>query len=291
MIPSQKISQIARSALLKEINLSPKPGLVDRYDNGAHSDMDHALFLESIDAISPFFSLFYESGCASTSSKETLNDLRKIGVKCENAMLSATNGVNTHKGGIFALGLLCGASGRLISNNQECTLKNVCIEVSRICDGLLRNDLRSGNERCAPPTAGQLIYRQYGFGGARAEAESGFLTVQRYALPAYRDALCDGYSVVESELIALISLISNNNDTNVISRSGIHGLNFSKCTAKKSLNTLRKKGFRDFETEVSNMNTVFVSRNISPGGSADLLSVMLFLVDFESYFLNGEGVC
>ncbi|MBN3868403.1 triphosphoribosyl-dephospho-CoA synthase CitG [Gluconobacter kondonii] len=291
MITSEKISQIARSALLKEINLSPKPGLVDRFDNGAHSDMDHALFLESIDAISPFFSLFYESGCASTSSKEALNDLRKVGVKCENAMFSATNGVNTHKGGIFALGLLCGASGRLISNNHECTIENVCIEVSRICDGLLHNDLRSGNERCAPPTAGQLIYRQYGFGGARAEAESGFLTVQRYALPAYRDALCDGYSAVESELISLISLISNNNDTNVISRSGIYGLNYAKVFSKKALNTLREKGFRNFETEVSEMNTAFISRNISPGGSADLLSVMLFLVDFERYFLNGESVC
>ena len=103
--------------------------------------------------------------------------------------------------------------------------------------------------------------------------------------------MCDGYSAVESELISLISLISNNNDTNVISRSGIYGLNYAKVFSKKALNTLREKGFGNFETEVSEMNTAFISRNISPGGSADLLSVMLFLVDFERYFLNGESVC
>ena len=99
------VPALAEAALWQELELTPKPGLVDKLNNGAHRDMDHALFVRSIAAITPWFSRFAELGSAHADKPagEQLRLLRPMGLACEQAMYAATNGVNTHKGGIFAL--------------------------------------------------------------------------------------------------------------------------------------------------------------------------------------------
>ncbi|NAX35623.1 triphosphoribosyl-dephospho-CoA synthase, partial [Vibrio sp. V29_P1S30P107] len=110
------IAELAYHSMLVEVHLSPKPGLVDLINNGSHSDMDVALFEASADAIRPFLNDFLYAGFEhSQCSVESLIDvLRPIGLKAENAMFNATSGVNTHKGMIFSLGLVCGAVGWLV---------------------------------------------------------------------------------------------------------------------------------------------------------------------------------
>ncbi|CAK7191917.1 2-(5''-triphosphoribosyl)-3'-dephosphocoenzyme-A synthase [Commensalibacter sp. Nvir] len=289
---SNTVTDMARDALLSEINLHPKPGLVDPQDCGAHSDMDYSLFLESIHAITPFFRLFYEEGykTAYVPASQTLRVLRKIGIRCEQTMFTATKGVNTHKGGVFSLGLLCGAVGRLTATKKKYTSLDICAEVSSICDGLVQNDLEQVNSK-SQYTAGESIYLRHGLGGARAEAESGFATVQRYALPAYRKALLNGAPSDHAKLIALITLMAHNQDTNVISRVGLSGLEFVQNASKKVLNTLQEKGFLAFRRDVKQLNHVFIAHRISPSGSADLLSVMLFLINSENIFSEREILC
>ncbi len=104
---------LAAEALWQELELTPKPGLVDRLNNGSHRDMDHALFVRSIMAITPWFARFAELGevHAAKPADRQLRILRPMGMACEQAMYAATGGVNTHKGGIFALGLLCFTPG------------------------------------------------------------------------------------------------------------------------------------------------------------------------------------
>lgn len=135
---------LAAEALWQELELTPKPGLVDRLNNGSHRDMDHALFVRSIMAITPWFARFAELGEAHAAkpADRQLRILRPMGMACEQAMYAATGGVNTHKGGIFALGLLCFAAGRV----KNISADSLCCEVSNICHGLVARELagRSG---------------------------------------------------------------------------------------------------------------------------------------------------
>ncbi|MBS0985108.1 triphosphoribosyl-dephospho-CoA synthase CitG [Acetobacter thailandicus] len=290
MINAATISDLARYALLREVSLSPKPGLVDRYNNGAHTDMDYALFLLSIDAISPFFKLFYEQGSvtANLSPPLALQALRKTGIACEQAMFKATGGVNTHKGAVFALGLLCGAAGRLTAKHHTVNVATLCAEVSAICHNLTEKDLGQA-KRNNTLTAGEKIYLTYGLSGARGEAEGGFATVRRYALPAYTEALTQGMPADHAELISLLTLMSYNEDTNVISRAGLSGLKFVQQQAQKILFALKEEGDFDLRHQTEALNAAFTSQGISPGGSADLLSVMLFLYYIQVAFSKGEG--
>ncbi|VTM91216.1 triphosphoribosyl-dephospho-CoA synthase [Raoultella ornithinolytica] len=128
-----EVPRLAEEALWQELELTPKPGLVDRLNNGAHHDMDHALFVRSITAITPWLSRFTELGSdyADQPAGEQLRLLRPMGIACEQAMYAATGGVNTHKGGIFSLGLLCFAAGRV----REVTASSLCSEVRILCRG------------------------------------------------------------------------------------------------------------------------------------------------------------
>ena len=129
------VPALAEAALWQELELTPKPGLVDKLNNGSHRDMDHALFARSIAAITPWFARFAELGNAHADkpADAQLRIIRPMGMACEQAMYAATNGVNTHKGGIFALGLLCFAAGRV--NNLSAD--SLCCEVGNICRGLV----------------------------------------------------------------------------------------------------------------------------------------------------------
>lgn len=243
---------LAEEALWQELELTPKPGLVDKLNNGSHSDMDHALFARSIAAITPWFTRFAALGDAHADKPvaEQLRLIRPMGMACEQAMYTATGGVNTHKGGIFALGLLCFASGRV----KNVSAQSLCCEVSNICRGLVAREL---TERSGQATAGERQFQLYGLTGARGEAESGFSTV-RNALAKWR-----GRSLHE----LLLGLMAINQDSNLVSRGGIDGLRYVQGYARE----LITNGWdRD---ALLKMDNALIERNLSPGGSADLLSV------------------
>ncbi|MGX5868431.1 triphosphoribosyl-dephospho-CoA synthase CitG [Enterobacter cloacae] len=246
------VPALAEAALWQELELTPKPGLVDRLNNGSHRDMDHALFVRSIAAIAPWFMRFAELGNTHVDKPagEQLRILRPMGMACEQAMYSATGGINTHKGGIFALGLLCFAAGRV----KEACAESLCLEVSNVCRGLVSRELAG---RSGQATAGERQYQRYGLTGARGEAESGFATV-RNALARWNGRSLHGL---------LLRLMAINQDSNLVSRGGIEGLRYVQGYARELLaNGWDREALR-------RMDNALIERNLSPGGSADLLSV------------------
>ena len=245
------VPELAEEALWLELELTPKPGLVDTLNSGSHRDMDHAMFARSIAAIAPWFSRFAELGSehADNPAAEQLRLIRPMGMACEQAMYAATGGVNTHKGGIFALGLLCFAAGRV----KTATAESLCGEMSDICAGMVARELAG---RSGIATAGERQYQQYGLTGARGEAESGFATV-RAALAQWNGNLHE----------LLLRLMAVNQDSNLVSRGGMDGLRYVQGYAKALLaNGWDRKALIE-------MDAALIARNLSPGGSADLLSV------------------
>lgn len=263
------IATLAADALRSEVWLTPKPGLVDSINNGSHSDMDLPLFLRSIDAITPWLHQFYALGQQDflQPRQAMLMRIRPTGIACEQAMFCATQGVNTHKGGIFSLGLLCTAAGRIHARRQPLTRRGMCHEVAAMTQGLIERELQSCRQ---PVTAGERLFVTYGMTGARGEAQSGFLTLRRHVLPYWYDE----NNTERRSLNALLHLMAYNPDTNLVSRGGLNGLYFVQNYARRLL----KKGWQ--KEDLQEMDRQLIARHLSPGGSADLLAIATVLMAF-----------
>jgi triphosphoribosyl-dephospho-CoA synthase len=263
------IATLAADALRSEVWLTPKPGLVDSINNGSHSDMDLPLFLRSIDAITPWLHQFYALGQQDflQPRQAMLMRIRPTGIACEQAMFCATQGVNTHKGGIFSLGLLCTAAGRIHARRQPLTRRGMCHEVAAMTQGLIERELQSCRQ---PVTAGERLFVTYGMTGARGEAQSGFLTLRRHVLPYWYDE----NNTERRSLNTLLRLMAYNPDTNLVSRGGLNGLYFVQNYARRLL----KKGWQ--KEDLQEMDRQLIARHLSPGGSADLLAIATVLMAF-----------
>jgi len=274
------VSELAYHAMLVEVHLTPKPGLVDLFDNGAHSDMDVRLFERSAEAIKPFIYDFLIAGFQyrNYSADDLLSVLRPIGISAEKAMLRATKGVNTHKGMIFGLGLICGSIGWLKGKNLTIDSMHISHVIKRTCMGLVFDELKSSNTTAQ--THGEKLYQQYGLTGARGEASSGLATIMKYSLPAYEDAIEQGQTTERALWHVLLVLMANNQDTNVVSRGGMHGLRFVQNAAWK---LLQKGGseYSELEQDLLELNQQFIERRLSPGGSADLLAMTWLLAQIN----------
>lgn len=272
------IAEYAYQALITEVMLTPKPGLVDQRNSGAHRDMSIDTFLKSASVISGWLPRFVDIGYrfADVSACEFLPLVRPTGVLCERAMFVATQGVNTHKGAIFALALLCSAAGRLVAMQIDLTRDRICAEVAAICAGLVSRELESDG---AAQTAGERIFRDHGLAGARGEAASGFLTVRSFALPVYDRVRRAGNNEAMALLESLLHLLAVNADTNLISRGGLAGMEHVREYAR----TLVRQGGGLASHGLEKMAAFdddLIARNLSPGGSADLLIVTAFLARF-----------
>ncbi|WP_081296945.1 triphosphoribosyl-dephospho-CoA synthase CitG [Gilliamella sp. App4-10] len=272
-------AQLATQALIKEICLSPKPGLVDMNNSGAHRDMDFQTFVHSISAISNWFECFYQYGKASAlhNNKLFLAGIRPIGIECEQAMLQATNQVNTHKGGIFAFGLLLGAIGKLEQLELPLNTQSICNEVSSFCQGMVQNELKQNN---LTSSVGEKLFKLHNLTGARGEAESGYATVRNISLPIFEEMQNSGYDEESCLLQAMLHLLAYNQDTNVVSRGGLDGLTFVQKQAKKLIN---QGGIihPDGRHNLYQLDTELIKRNLSPGGSADLIAITWFLSQYK----------
>ena len=279
------IAEYADRALLTELMLTPKPGLVDRRNCGAHSDMDMHTFVASARAIAPWWPRFVAIGYASAhiAARDTLPLVRPTGVRCEQAMLRATGGVNTHKGAIFSLGLLCIAAGRLLAHGIAITREQLCGEVASICVGLVVRELDGAKEA---HTSGERVFQRYGLTGARGEAASGYGTVRAAALPVYDRLRRDGVGEEVALLQVLLHLLAVNGDTNLVSRGGLAGLDFVRAYARR---LLREGGALapDSVKKMTAFDDALIARHLSPGGTADLLGLTWFLAQFPT---SGDNI-
>lgn len=272
------IGDLAHQALIREVELTPKPGLVDRRNTGSHRDMDLQTFHASAKAIAPWLAVFFRRGVVDhgVPARHFLPRLRPEGVACEQAMFRATSGVNTHKGGVFSMGLLCAAAGRLWGRGESATRSALCEEVAQICEKLVEQELG----RCAEAmTAGELLFRRHGLTGARGEVASGFVTVREHALPAFAHALHAHGCETLALHAALLQLLAYNRDTNLVSRGGMEGLAFVQAEAGRLLEA-GGVSHPDYLERLAALDDALIARNLSPGGSADLLAVTWFLAHF-----------
>jgi len=262
----KKLSSLAQQAILFEISLSPKPGLVDKFSNGSHADMNYQTFIDSTAAISPWFAELVREGYSFSDSDLTkaLPFIRNIGLRMESAMYEATQNVNTQKGIIFLMGLSLFACGKLFRQSDQFAVEEFRNIIRGVCKDLVTKEL---TDTKSVKSHGEDIFHQYGFGGARGEAESGFATVVDFGLPQLA-----GVAELKDEdaMKCFLSIAANNNDTNILYRSNSDVLeNFKK---------LCKKAVADFNDQSYSAVIGFCKKeNISPGGSADLLAVTIFV--------------
>lgn len=262
--PATGIGRRALVALYKEVALHPKPGLVTPFDNGAHQDMTLATFLRSISALRAYFTAIAALG----ATHPAFAALQPLGVAAEAGMLQATGGVNTHRGAIFNLGLLCAAAGACA---PQAAAEELCQHVARTWGEAILASACG-----APASHGLAVAAAHGAGGARREAAAGFPMVRATALPAYWRTLAATGSAELAAVEALFALMSVLEDTNVLWRGGATGLDHVRSTAAAFLAAggVRASGWRG---RAEAMARGFAARRLSPGGAADLLAVTLFL--------------
>ncbi len=264
-----QIGEYAVQALLDEVRTTPKPGLVDCRNCGSHRDMDLSTFHASANALEPYFEAAARLGMdmAQASAGDTFPALRKAGLEAEQAMYAATNGVNTHKGAIFTIGILCACAGRLWAKDYGWDENALFSEAAAMTVRAMEADLAAATGA----TAGERLYASAGIRGIRGEAAAGFPSVQRVGLPAYRAALARGESPNDAGLYALLHLIAGTEDTCLLHRGGVAGAQAAVERVKCHL---------DSNSPVENLEALddwFMERNLSPGGSADLLAATYFV--------------
>ncbi|MCQ9120383.1 2-(5'-triphosphoribosyl)-3'-dephospho CoA synthase [Rodentibacter pneumotropicus] len=282
---AEQIGEKVYQALLQEARVSPKPGLVDSLTNGAHQDMNLQTFERSALALKPFFIDFVLKGMetAALPENQVLSYIRPLGLLAEQAMFQATHHTNTHKGAIFSFGLICAAIGRLAklahfrANELIFSIESICSLSAKFAQDLTK-ELEHYPDYL-PITAGVRLYRKYGLTGARGEAENGFQQIQML-LP-----LLDEYHQLDWEhrlLIALLHLMAKNPDTNVVHRGGLEALQFVQQSA---IDLLKNQSLVLDKTKLTQallkFDSACIIRNLSPGGSADLLALSIFFLFFR----------
>jgi len=260
---AEDLGSLAASCLHLEIDTYPKPGLVSPVDTGSHADMDAAMLHASAELLKPYFA---EMAAAGAQGAE-MGRLRVIGIEAERAMLAATGGVNTYRGAIFGLGLLVAAAGFRSVWRGDRLLGGI---VSRLWgDAILDGPvpLRSHGSDAA---------RRYGIGGARRQAANGFPALYDIGLPALiaGERLSSGQAEA-ARVQCCFALIATLDDTNILHRGGPDGLEFARRSAAEFI-ARGGVGRVDWRAEARSVHEAFVERNLSPGGSADLLAMSLF---------------
>jgi holo-ACP synthase/triphosphoribosyl-dephospho-CoA synthase len=262
-----RIGELAVQSLLDEAETTPKPGLVDCRNSGSHTDMDIASFRASAAALGGYFTACARTGMVRTGAPgETFRQLRELGLKAERDMYTATGGVNTHKGAIFTMGILCGAAGRLWRPEGTWCAEEIFREAAAMTAEAMEEDFRGGGD-----TAGFRLYGEYGIRGIRGEVADGLPSVAKIGLPVYQKALNRFHDRNAAGIHTLLTLIANVCDTNMLKRGGpeLAREAAARCSGLIS---------GDYSlSQVEELDHWFMERNLSPGGCADLLAAVYFI--------------
>ncbi|MDD2979970.1 MAG: triphosphoribosyl-dephospho-CoA synthase CitG [Hespellia sp.] len=279
------IGTLAKKAMLDEVFTTPKPGLVDCYSNGAHTDMDLRTFQKSADVITPYLIQMCETGAYSPKLiADTFAEIREIGMEAEKAMYQATGGVNTHKGMIFSMGIMAASAGYCISHGYQMTENTLFFLEQKLVRDTLLKEMRvlRETEQELQTTNGENLYRRTGIEGIRGEAVSGYESVRKHALPVFYRGMKDGRDYNCVKLQTLFSLMKWVQDSNIGSRRGEQTLEM----VHRCADTFLKNGGayqRDAVEQLKQMDAFFIVENISAGGCADLLAVTIFVYDLLQY--------
>jgi len=275
------IAELARKSLVEEVETTPKPGLVDLANNGSHRDMEPDTFKRSADAILPYFTKCVRIGIKSKndSPESCFERLRKAGINAEKSMLEATGCVNTHKGIIYSMGVLLGAVGRLWQPHcPVAELNGIFVECAALTAESSKKDLAEIDGR----TAGGRLYLMNGERGIRGEVADGFPSVKNIALPVYRKCIEEGRTKNDAGVITLLHLIASIYDTSVFNRGGEEGVAYARAKAKETLAEIYSVPASNTFASVDKLDQLFITKNLSPGGAADLLAITYLLASLEN---------
>lgn len=280
---AERIGNLATQALLEEAATTPKPGLVDKRNTGSHTDMDITTFQRSAHALTDYFCRCVRIGIQTNGarSEDTFYALREAGLQAEKDMYRATNGVNTHKGAIFTIGILCGAVGRLWHLQGEYSDADLLAEVAAMTKGPMEKDFREQ----AVSTAGMRLYAEKGIRGIRGEIAQGLPSVRDFGLPVYRRCLEKGLDSNMAGVITLLHLMAAVVDTNMIKRGGME---LAMEATRKTARLLRKQETPEV-SEIEGLDDWFIERNLSPGGCADLLAAVYFIQKIANFKDESRG--
>ena len=253
------IAHLATQALQAELDTTPKPGLVDKDNNGAHRDMDYALMQRSIDTLHPYFVKLALLGCADALPTHT--SIRDVGIEAEKAMLSATNGVNTHKGALFSMGLaVVAAAHEKNTDSLQATIKALAASFPDT------NGTHGSKAKLL--SKGTTAIK-----GALDNAREGYEMLFAEWLPFYieRRKERDAHTLHKT----LLRIMCDLDDTNVIYRTDLATAEEVKQEARALLNSFEEAVLKD-------MDRHYTTRNISPGGAADMLSLTIFIGSIQT---------
>ena len=264
----QAIARHAVRSLYAELTLYPKPGLVSLVDNGSHDDMTAATFMRSLFALRHYFAHITRAGMQDAP----FASLRRLGIDAEARMLRATGGINTHRGAVFCLGLLCAAIG-------NCRARGIALTPGAIRATLLMRWAGALAAHLDPGTSdshGTQAARRHGVGGARQEAALGLPSVFELALPVLRSTLAAGRGMRRARVDALFTLMAHISDTNLYHRGGEEG---AASVRRHARDFVARGGTAsdDWEAQALACHRTFVAARLSPGGAADLLAAACLL--------------
>lgn len=256
-------------SLHAELVLYPKPGLVSPVDNGSHTDMDAGLFMRSLFSLRHYFIRMTHAGAEAAS----FCVLKEYGMQAERRMLAATNGINTHRGAIFSLGMLCAAAGYCHARSLPLSANNLrCVLRAEWGKALLAH----ASPAVAKISNGICVTHLYAVNGARAEGAQGFPAVFEIGVPQLLQSFAAGANASEAQVDTLFSLMAQMTDTNIYHRGGADGAALVKQT---TLQFMQSGGTAqtDWQSRALECHHLFVSQNLSPGGAADMLSASWFV--------------
>ncbi|MGL6243029.1 triphosphoribosyl-dephospho-CoA synthase [Pseudomonas sp.] len=269
---AEQLADMAVDALIDEADLSPKPALVDRRGNGAHTDLHLGLMHASALSLWPAFKEMAE---AAGKYGEVCLPLReavgRIGREGEQAMLATTGGVNTHRGAIWALGLLVTAAAL---EPQSSSASSVTLRAARLA-------LLDDRYAPRPLSHGAQVAQRYGARGAREEAQLGFPSVLQRALPQLKRSRALGHGEQNARLDTLLAIMTRLADTCVLYRAGEHGLHTMQLGAQAVLDAGGSASLAG-RRRLHELDEQLIALNASPGGAADLLAACLFIDRIES---------
>ena len=270
---AQTVSGLATQAMIYEASCFPVPGLVSPVSNGAHTDMNYYTFIDSACALAKFFVLFTAVGLSGQPDKQIFDQIRVIGQKAEQEMFQKTNGVNTHKGMLFVLGICCAAVGKTFYGCES--FDTIAETIRSMTSGLVAAELeRASLMEKTHLTHGEKIFLRHSLPGVRAEVEAGLPTVFVHALPCYEASV----DLAENDRLVhtLLAIMRICDDTNIVHRHSPETLAEvqAKAAAVMAVGGMRSAAGR---AAIEALEADFAARRISPGGSADLLGITVFL--------------
>ncbi|WP_339528052.1 triphosphoribosyl-dephospho-CoA synthase [Pseudomonas mucidolens] len=269
---ADQLADWAVDALIDEADLSPKPALVDRRGNGAHSDLHLGLMHASALSLWPAFKQMAEAAIDLGEIALPLREaLGRIGREGEHAMLATTQGVNTHRGAIWAIGLLVAAAAL---DPESRSASALTLRAARLA---LLNDRHAPQ----PLSHGAQVAQRYGARGAREEAQLGFPSVLQRGLPQLKHSRTQQHGEQNARLDALLAIMAQLADTCVLYRAGTEGLQTMQQGAQAVLDAGGSASLAG-RRRLNELDQQLLALNASPGGAADLLAACLFIDRIES---------